>query len=228
MMPIIFLLVMGTLQLLLGLYWRGWGWLLVWSGGSLLLVGAAYLGLGPGIFGKRPDGGMPLWSRLLFLPFRGFITFFWNLQRRSGMYETYNQIAPGLWLGRRPLGDHELPPDIDTIIDLTAEYEEPTNVVDGRTYRCVPTLDGTAPESEAVRALVEEFAPLDGNIYRHCAAGRGRSAAVAAALLISRGLAENVEAAEQLLQQARPAVSMTQAQKEMVEHVVNSAPNDRE
>jgi hypothetical protein len=61
-----------------------------------------------------------------------------------------------------------------------------------------------------------------GTIYIHCAQGRGRSAALAAALLIARGMAANVDEAEAALSRARPSVRLNSAQRAWVARVIRA------
>ncbi|NER36538.1 MAG: hypothetical protein F6J93_21570 [Oscillatoria sp. SIO1A7] len=61
--------------------------------------------------------------------------------------------------------------------------------------------------------MLDELADWQGNIYLHCAVGRGRSAMVAAALLVVRGLADNERVAEEILRKARPRVKLNRNQR---------------
>jgi hypothetical protein len=62
-------LVLGPALIAEAVICRGLYWLLVWPGVSLTLVGLAYLRLGPGVFGKKPDGTLAWYSVLLLLPY---------------------------------------------------------------------------------------------------------------------------------------------------------------
>src|SRR3954470_9368525 len=87
------------------------GIVFAWAGLAFLVMAAAYAGLGAGVLGKRPDGTLPLWSRILLFPYLLATWGLWrvqNLLRREG---PCSEIAPGLWLGRRPFV-HELPPGV--------------------------------------------------------------------------------------------------------------------
>jgi protein-tyrosine phosphatase len=182
-------------------------------------VAAAYQWIGPKVFGKRPDGTLAWWSVVALLPFLLFTWLLWRLQRRFSGSDCCNEVAPGIWLGRRAYG-WELPAGISLVVDLTAEFPEPKDVRAGRSYRCLPTLDTRAPEERAFQQLVEEIVAWPGSVYIHCAAGHGRSATVAAAALIARGLAQEVTQAEHLLKQARPGVSLNSVQRGLLERVM--------
>ena len=64
------------------------------------------------------------------------------------------------------------------------------------------------------RALVE-VARFDGPIYVHCAAGHGRSATLAAAVLVERGSAPDMLAAERMMKGARPTVRLSSEQRRL-------------
>ena len=57
-------------------------------------------------------------------------------------------------------------------------------------------------------AVLDQLADAEGPLYVHCAAGHGRSAMLAATLLVRRGHAEDVDAAVALMQRARPGVRL--------------------
>jgi predicted cobalt transporter CbtA len=52
--------LLGMVQLCLATQTAYAGVLWGWSGFSFLAVASAYLGIGPGLFGKKPDGSLPL------------------------------------------------------------------------------------------------------------------------------------------------------------------------
>lgn len=184
---------------------------LLWPAATSVLLCAAYFGLGPAPFGKRPDGTMQPLLVAISLPYFAAIWSIWHVQRLLGE-PPFHEIAPGLLLGRRPLPG-ELPADVDLVVDLTCEFPEPAAVRTGRQYRCLPTLDGFVPDGEALRALAIEVARFDGRIYIHCAQGHGRSATLAAAVLLERGLASSVDEAEAMMKRVRPGVRLHSVQR---------------
>src|SRR5262249_35360777 len=151
----------------------------------------------PRVFGKQPDGRLAWWALVLLGPFLVFAWVAWLFSSRLNREPACHEIVPGLWLGRR-LGARELPSGVGLGIDLTAEFPEPRGVTTGRLYRCLPTLDCLAPEESTVRLLIEETARHEGGVLIHCAAGHGRSALVAAGVLLVRKLAGDVREAEDL------------------------------
>lgn len=186
-------------------------WLLAGSGLSFCVVAAAYALQKPRVFGKRRDGTLGWGPCVLLLPYLLLTWLLWFCQTRFSRETVCNEVAPGLWLGRREAVT-ELPPDVTLIVDLTSEFSEPRAVRTGRAYLCLPTLDNAAPDPEAFAGVVRKVAAWDGEVYVHCALGHGRSALVAAAVLIARGLTGSPEAAFARVEQARPGVRLNRSQ----------------
>ncbi len=216
--------VFGMILAVAGAGLGGPAWLLLWPAVSLVLIGGAYAGLGPRVCGKRPDGRMAWWAVLLLLPYLLTTWLGWHAIRRLSREACCDEVAPGVWVGRRPLpGD--LPPGRGEatspllIVDLTAEFPSGRAVRRGRTYLCVPTLDATAPEEIALRAAVETAAAWEGTVYIHCALGHARSATTAAAVLIRRGLAADPVEAVVMMQQARPRIRLEKSQERLLERM---------
>jgi len=189
-----------------------WGWLLAWSGLAWLLMGIAYATGRAQILGKRPDGTISPLSIVILLPFLVFAWAMWRLNTRAGNSIAYNEIRPGLWLGRRP-DANDLPEGVTLIVDLTTEFAAPRGVLKGRQYLCVPALDASIPEAGDFIAAVEQICRHDGGTLVHCALGRGRSATVVAGVLIAKGVATNAEDAERIMKSARPEVGLNAVQQ---------------
>jgi protein-tyrosine phosphatase len=194
-------------------------WVLIWPGASLMSVGIAYAGLGAVIFGKKSDGRLPAWSVILHLPYLLAIWGIW-WSRRWGAEPSRQLVAPGVWLGRRPR-EGEVPEGVGLVVDLTAEFPRPPGARDVG-YRCLPTLDGCAPRAKKFQRLVDDVARAEEDVYLCCAAGHGRSAALAAAVLIARNQAADVDEAEQILQATRPRVALTKVQRKLVVRATGS------
>src|SRR4051812_24289788 len=196
----------------------GWAYLLLWPGASVLVVAAGYAGAGARVFGKRRDGGFAPWAIVLHLPYLLITLAVWQLIRLTVNERAADQIAPGVWVGRRPYAG-EIPPSVRFVVDVTAEFWPSRRVRIGRTYACHPTLDAHVTDDRAFTTTVREVAALDGDMLIHCAQGHGRSAALAAGLLIARGVAADVAEAERLLAAARPGIRLKPGQRALVSRV---------
>jgi hypothetical protein len=196
-------------------------WLLLWPAVSFLVVALAYAFAGPRLLGKRADGTIAPPNVAMLLPYFLFTSATWHLQRFLSREACHNQIVPGMWIGRRAFAT-ELPATTDCVVDLTSEFVEPRAVRCGRTYICLPTLDGHATHPDRFNELVERLAPMRESIYIHCAQGHGRSAALAAAVLLRRGLAVSVDEAERILRIARPGIRLSRRQRRGLATFVNN------
>jgi protein-tyrosine phosphatase len=190
----------------------GSAWLLLWPASSFLIVACAYAFAGPRLLGKRADGTIAPLNAVLLLPYFLFTWATWHVQRLLSLELCHNEVAAGLWIGRRAY-DGELPPETNCVVDLTSEFFEPRAVRTKHTYICLPTLDARATDAGELRGLVERLAPMRESIYIHCAQGHGRSAALAAAVLLRRGLAGSVDEAERMIRAARPAIRLSRRQR---------------
>lgn len=210
------------------LWLQGWALLLLWPAASFGLVALGYAILGPRVMGKDALGNYHWWSRIILLPFRLFTLGGWYFGRLLAGGTPHAEIAPGLWLGRRVRAD-QLPGDTRLIIDLTSEFCEPRGVRDGREYVCIPALDARVPDEAACRKAIERISTATGGVYIHCAQGFGRSATVAAIVLISRGDCRDVDEAERRLAAVRPGVRLNRRQRDFVRRLTrkrDDATND--
>lgn len=195
---------------------RGWFWILLWPATSFFLVGVSYLGLGPRIFGKQKNGTLAWYSVILLLPYFLFTWGVWHLLRIVRKEDCYNEVASGLFVGRRAFA-HELPKEISMVVDLTCEFSEPQGVSDVPTYVCFPTLDASVPPDKDFIRLVDTVANFSGKIYIHCAEGHGRSGTLATAVLIARGHAADVDEALNQLTKIRPEIRLGKEQRALLE-----------
>lgn len=190
------------------------GVLMVWLGLSLFILGVSYVLGTSRPMGKRRDGSFHPLALLVHAPFLAAAWLAWQLRRRRSKEAVFDEVAPNIFVGRMaPFAD--LPPGTRLVVDLTCELWPP-RAVRRAAYRCLPTLDGTAPERGAFWALVDELALIDGPIFIHCAAGHGRSATLAAALIMQRGHAADATAAEALMKSRRPRVGLSRDQRALL------------
>src|SRR5207244_1868915 len=124
LLPMKYVIVFGLFAVYLAglaVLFGGWCWPLLWPALSFGVVAAGYAGLGPRIFGKRPTGRLSWWAVLLLGPYLLLTWALWHLHRRVSREPCCHEVAPALWLGRRPLA-HELPDGVVLVVDLTAEF----------------------------------------------------------------------------------------------------------
>lgn len=189
---------------------------LLWTGLACLLASIAWLlptksGQSNDrvrwIFGKRNDGTRAWWSTLLLLPFLGPVWAYWHIRRPRLQEAPWHELLPDLVIGRRLL-DREFDLEVDHIVDLTCEYTEDPKQRSHPGYLCLPIVDGAAPPVAVLQQYVERLQQLEGRIYLHCAEGHGRTGTVAAALLLARGAATDVDDALGQISSARPKAQL--------------------
>lgn len=186
---------------------------LVWPALSFALVALGYFKLGAWMLGKQEDGTRKVWGYLLGGPFILFMHVLRFLLTKARWREApWNEVATGIYVGRIvPLS--ALPKDAVTIVDLTSELLEDPAIRAAKNYICLPTLDGSAPDLDALVDLLRQREQWPGAIYVHCAAGHGRSALVAACLVVLGGFAETIDEAMILMKEKRAKVHLVPLQR---------------
>jgi len=197
--------------LLAGLALWTHGWLLLWPAAVLFAVAAVYAARAPGALGKRPDGTIAWWAWLVWAPLFGYMRLMHELARALTDEPVATEVAPGVWVGRRPRVG-ELPAGVAIVVDLCAELPELPQIVAGQAYLAVPALDATAPTAAQIARAVDAVIAAPGPAFIHCAFGHGRSATVAAAVLIRRGDA-TLGDVEQQMQHRRPRIGLNAEQR---------------
>lgn len=188
-----------------------------WTAGAAAVGALLYFLNLPGVLGKKAHGAVAWPSLVLMWPYMLVSWLVWRVQRAFGGEDTFNQVAPGLYVGRRAYLD-ELPEDVAMVVDLTCELPEVRQVRERFEYRSLPTMDGGLPRcAQAYLALADEIAAFDRPVYVHCAVGHGRAAMFAAAVVIRRGLAATVREAVALLREGRSVVKPNGAQMDWME-----------
>lgn len=196
---------------------------LIWLGVGLISGGAAILLDAPQLYCKSSSGIInPLvwiWMGGWLLVYRGI----WILKpffRKLGLAKTrenerdFDVITSRLFLGKllwelpRPQGQ----PEVDMVVDTTCEWSEPAALRSVKHYVQLLCVDTTRPEvastvDVALRIVAHLEKPDLGSIYVHCANGYGRSAIVAAAVLVLGGYCKTAQDAIDQVKAARPVVS---------------------
>jgi protein-tyrosine phosphatase len=187
----------------------------------LFAVPIVYLLRAPRALGKRADGSIAWWGWLAWAPLFGYMRLLHELARSLTREPVANQVAPGVWVGRRPRA-HELPAGVGIVVDLCADLPEAPGVTAGRTYLSIPALDSTAPRPAQIAAAVETMLATPGAAFIHCAFGHGRSATVAAALLVRRGDA-TLDDVEAKMRAIRPRIGLNAVQRAALAEAVKLA-----
>lgn len=193
-------------------------WVLLWPALAMVAVAFVYLADAPRALGKRPDGTIAWWAWLAWAPLFGYMRLLHEAARGLTREPVANEVAPGVWVGRRPRA-HELPPGIAIVVDLCADLAEAPGVTTGRAYLALPALDGTAPPAAKIADAVDTMLAAGGPAFIHCAFGHGRSATVAAALLIRRGDA-TLDDVEAKMRAIRPRIGINAAQRAQLDKAV--------
>lgn len=183
-----------------------WGALLLWPATALGMLTLGYAKLGPRIFYKN-QGRLHWSTRVLLFPYLAGAWISWRQMRRGRLFDS---VAPGVLLGAR-LQSPEIPSalaeGVSAVLDLTSEFDEPRAFRE-LDYFNLQVIDLTTPTVEQMQLGVEFIRrhAADGTVYVHCALGRSRSAAVAAAYLLATGQAADPQAALEQIRAARPQV----------------------
>ncbi len=218
-----FLLAFGLGLGACGVWLWPWGALLFWPAWSALLLGALYVFNHPRGLGKRSRGTMTIFSWLLFGPFLIFRQVVACVQNAWFHEPACQEVAPGFWIARR-LQAPEIPPELPLamrrVVDLTAEFPEPRTLRTQQAWRWIPILDAGVPNPSSrakLKALAQEIATAPGPVLIHCAQGHGRSAMVAAWLMLRLKRADSVAAALAQIQSVRPGAKVKRCQRRWLE-----------
>ncbi|KPV55703.1 hypothetical protein QJ48_31780 [Paenibacillus sp. A3] len=111
----------------------------------------------------------------------------------------------------------------DVIVDLRAEAEDGESIPGIRRVRAPLVDKSTAPNQEtaiqeAVEKVVAEY-KAGHKVGFHCAAGRERTGAVAAGVLLSLGICSDVDEAEAQIQSIRDAVKINPIHKQALKNL---------
>jgi hypothetical protein len=181
------------------------GWLLAWFALACLIVAAAYALNWPSVFAKTTKAPARLLHQFALLPYLAYTRFVWHLVRLLSSEAASNHLIEGVRIGRRLLR-HEIPADIDLVVDLTAELPK---MASGATYLCLPILDAGVPDAASLVRAVTSVSSAK-RVFIHSAQGHGRTALFAACVLIHRGY--SAQAAIDAVLVARPGARMNRVQ----------------
>ncbi|MAT14274.1 MAG: hypothetical protein CMJ46_03290 [Planctomyces sp.] len=202
--------------------------ILLWLALDLFLLSIAYLFNLPQIFGKRSDGSRPFFLAIIWTPWLLTTQLVFWLQNSFSRANVYQKVAEGLYLGRR-CHREELPPDVEVVVDLTAEFVTNKYIYHACDVRCLPVLDGSVPHDlEEFTRLVTETEHQSRPIYVHCANGSGRGAMFVIALLLRREVTDNLDEAINLVTRQRPQVRLNAEQYAFLQRAINPSGSQRD
>jgi protein-tyrosine phosphatase len=208
----VFLVIAGVLvYAAVAVRGHAFAWVAWWLAAVLFAGWVVYLVSAPGAFMKRRDGTLPWYAWVVWAPL-----FIWQwigheFVRAFQKEPVANEVAPGVWVGRRPRA-RELPPGIAIVVDLCAEMAVAPGVKTDRDYLTIPTLDARAPTPAQIAAAVDQVLAARGPAFIHCAFGHGRSATVAAAVLVRRG-DNTLDDVEARMKAIRPRIGLNAHQR---------------
>ncbi len=217
----VFVLACGVGLVVVAFPWTASSVLKLWGSLALGVVGLGYAGLGPRVFGKRSDGRMSPLSLVILAPYLLLAWSVWYLSRALRRESPFNELVEGVIIGRRLLPG-EYPEEVESVVDLTAEFPASSRIRQGRNYRVFPMLDATPSTPAVLEQVVRTIMDLPGDVYIHCAEGRGRTGLVAASLLLARGDARSADEAMALVLERRPLVRLNATQRKTLDEVAES------
>jgi protein-tyrosine phosphatase len=186
----------------------GFGWLLLWPAGSLLILSLAYFSGRPHLLG----GAAPSFAvTLLLAPY--LVAAKVNACAWTHGEPPAQEIAEGVWVGRSPRWN-ELP-QIASIVTLAPEMSLARRHVALRRVSMLDLVPPSPAELEAAVQAIEELKRERPTLIC-CALGYSRSVSAAVAWLVATHSAPSIEAAIAIVQQRRRVV-LSRAHREQLE-----------
>ena len=217
--------ILAVLLGVLGVSQGGWHLLWLWPALSFGVVALGYLRLGPKVYGKSPKGLLSPFTQFLLLPYLLYLWTVWYALRFVKREPAISKLTETIFIGRRLLS-HELPDNIDHVVDLTCEFNEP-RALRSVEYHSFQILDGFVPQQDQLREWSERVASLSGTIFIHCAEGHGRTGLMAASVLMQLGHSRAPEQAIAFIKSKRPLVHLGRRQREALAAMQkNAEPSD--
>lgn len=142
-----------------------------------------------------------------------------------------SQVMPGLHVGGqyyRAGWPRLTGRGVTAVVNMRLEFDDNHAGIAPERYLHLPTVDGTAPSLEHLRAgvaFIQEELAQGGGVYIHCGAGVGRAPTMAAAYLVSQGLSP--EEAWRRIRAIRPFIRPTPEQVEQVSRFAALLPHQR-
>jgi hypothetical protein len=178
----------------------------------------------------------PRWAfaaGILLAPYRVLGRLTLGLTRRIDREAGLSEVAPGLFIGRRPSRSERrrlAGAGIEAVLDLCAEFPHPDWAPERLDSEYIPILDGSAPSDRQFRSAmgwIEVRREEGKTILIHCAQGHGRSATVAAVALCRLGLASGLDRAIEQIRSARPRARPSREQRSAAVGFLGSIERER-
>ena len=200
-----------------------WPWTFIFVWPAFAFGSAAYGYAGHGSIYRKKDGRLTFLTKLLYAPLLAGQWLSWKYYRQKS--PPWNELTPHVWIGA-VLDEDEahraVESGVTAVLDLTVEFSEPAAFRSVR-YHHLPVLDLTAPApaqlAEAADFIERESA--SGIVYIHCKAGYSRTAAAAAAWLLTSRRAANADEAFQQLAATRPHIVIRPEIRAAIEQFIN-------
>ncbi|NOU50612.1 hypothetical protein HG263_08660 [Pseudoalteromonas sp. JBTF-M23] len=213
------------------------GWLLIpslWISMSFFCVLLAYVTNYPKIFRKSETGSIPIWIKLLLLPYLAGAQLYNAFARHNDKVPAIQQISSNLFLACRlfPTDIEMLEAEgVNAIVDVTAEFDglNWSAEQEGLYYLNIPILDHYSPnQAQLVHAInwIKSQHRLQNKVVIHCALGRGRSFFTLCAYLLVSQPELSVREVMQQVQNIRGTARLNKKQlkslisvsKQLIEH----------
>ena len=140
-------------------------------------------------------------------------------RHRLDLETAWNEVVPGLWIGRYPFRDESSCLEtlgVTAVMNLCSEFPGRTGPAHS-VFARMPILDATAPSPRQFQAAVDWAVARQAEGKRmliHCAQGHGRSATITAAILVRVGRAKTAGEALMIVSEARPSAKPSRSQRE--------------
>jgi protein-tyrosine phosphatase len=124
----------------------------------------------------------------------------------------HSQVTPHIFIGGQfgPRGKRKLERlGIEADVNLRTEFDDAAHGLALAQYCHLPTTDDEAPTFEHLSqgvAFIERVVGSGGKVYIHCAGGVGRAPTLAAAYLVTQGMA--LDEALALIRKTRPFINI--------------------
>jgi len=201
-----------------------------WFSLSFLVVSCAYFFNQSLVFRKDAQGKIPFYIKLFFTPFL-VITHLYNtfLRKHDGV-PSIQYVGNNLYIGDKVTSSDLTviaQKNIKAILDVTAEFESLSwSLLDGKiSYLNVPILDHSVPSDDQLRQAVIWITNQQlhgGAVLVNCALGRGRSALVIAAYMLSISKERNISEILRDLKNIRTTINPNTRQRKQLEHFAQS------